>query len=80
MTDTTTEAFTILGREINLESPKQVREALFNQLQLPPTRHTSSGPSVSTPALQDLLQQTGHPFVAALLRHRRHDLSQEGER
>lgn len=64
------EAATILGREINLDSPKAVREAIFDQLRLPRTLETSKGPSVSTPALSQLHSDTGSPFVGALLRYR----------
>jgi DNA polymerase I-like protein with 3'-5' exonuclease and polymerase domains len=64
------EATAELGREIDLDSPKAVREAIFGQLQLPATVSTSQGPSIATPALTELHMMTGSPFVAALLRYR----------
>ena len=37
------EAYAAIGREVNLGSPKQLQEVLFDELQLPKTRKTKTG-------------------------------------
>jgi len=48
------EMFGLIGHEFNLNSPKQLSELLFNELNLPPTRKTKSGHSTDAQALEDL--------------------------
>ncbi len=55
---------------VNLGSPKQLQTVLFETLKLPKTRRTKTGYTTDADALQWLYEQTEHPFMAALLRHR----------
>ncbi|ARJ05376.1 DNA polymerase I [Cnuibacter physcomitrellae] len=68
--DIATEAFGIIGREINLGSPKQIQEVLFDQLEMPKTRSTKTGYSTDAGALADLQDSHPHPFLGLLLAHR----------
>ena len=63
-------AFAEIDREVNLGSPKQLQEVLFEQLQLPKTRKTKTGYSTDAAALADLQESVDHPFLALLLQHR----------
>jgi DNA polymerase-1 len=63
-------AFTIIGHEFNLGSPKQLQEVLFTELGLPKTKRIKTGYTTDSEALTSLLAQTGHPVLAHLLRHR----------
>ncbi|WP_066038764.1 DNA polymerase I [Herbiconiux solani] len=65
-----TEAFGIIGREVNLGSPKQIQEVLFDQLDMPKTRATKTGYSTDAGALADLQASNPHPFLGLLLAHR----------
>jgi len=64
------DAYAVLGREINLGSPKQLQAVLFDELAMPKTKRTKTGYTTDADALQTLYAQTGHPFLEALLRHR----------
>ncbi|MGY1607072.1 DNA polymerase I [Geodermatophilus sp. SYSU D00700] len=64
------EAYAVIGREINLGSPKQLQTVLFDELGLPKTKKIKSGYTTDADALTWLLAQTGHPFLEHLLRHR----------
>ena len=46
--------FELIGHEFNLNSPKQLSELLFSELNLPTTRKTKSGHSTDAQALEDL--------------------------
>jgi len=63
-------AFAEIGREVNLGSPKQLQEVLFDQLGMPKTRSTKTGFSTDAAALADLQEQHPHPFLDLLLQHR----------
>jgi DNA polymerase-1 len=63
-------AYSVLGREFNLGSPKQLQEILFNELNLPKTKRIKTGYTTDADALQGLYAQTEHPLLAHLLRHR----------
>lgn len=63
-------AFDAIGREVNLSSPKQLQEVLFEQLDMPKTRKTKSGYSTDAASLADLQSKNPHPFLDALLEHR----------
>jgi DNA polymerase-1 len=65
-----TDAFAIIEREINLGSPKQIQEVLFDQLGMPKTRATKTGYSTDAVALADLQASSPHPFLDLLLLHR----------
>jgi DNA polymerase-1 len=64
------EAYATIGREVNLGSPKQLQEVLFEELQLPKTRKTKTGYSTDAAVLADLQETAPHPFLDQLLQHR----------
>ncbi|TKJ18224.1 DNA polymerase I [Blastococcus sp. CCUG 61487] len=64
------ECYAVIGREVNLGSPKQLQAVLFDELGLPKTKKIKSGYTTDAEALTSLLAQTGHPFLEHLLRHR----------
>ncbi|MEN2741007.1 DNA polymerase I [Microbacterium sp. X-17] len=64
------DAYTAIGREVNLGSPKQLQEVLFDELQLPKTRKTKTGYSTDAAVLVDLQETNPHPFLDLLLQHR----------
>lgn len=70
MANTSAEAFRIIGKEINLGSPKQLQAVLFDDLALPKTKKIKTGYSTDADALTDLIVKTGHPFLEQLLAHR----------
>ena len=63
-------AYAAIGREVNLGSPKQLQEVLFEDLQLPKTRKTKTGYSTDAAVLADLQESNPHPFLDLLLQHR----------
>ncbi|WP_369133296.1 DNA polymerase I [Modestobacter sp. I12A-02662] len=68
--DAAQEAYAVIGKEINLGSPKQLQVVIFEELGLPKTKKIKSGYTTDAEALTSLLAQTGHPFLEHLLRHR----------
>ena len=64
------EAFKIIGKEINLSSPKQLQTVLFDDLGMTGTKSVKTGFSTNAAALNELYEQTEHPFLAKLLEHR----------
>jgi DNA polymerase-1 len=66
------DAFAVVGREVNLGSPKQLQQLLFEELGMPKTRATKTGYSTDAAALADLQEQLPepHPFLDLLLQHR----------
>jgi len=64
------EAYDVIGKEINLGSPKQLQVVLFDELNMPKTKRTKTGYTTDADALQQLFVKTEHPFLLALLRHR----------
>ena len=64
------DAYLAIDREVNLGSPKQLQEVLFEQLQLPKTRKTKTGYSTDAAVLADLQDSHPHPFLDLLLQHR----------
>ncbi|HSO64972.1 MAG TPA: DNA polymerase I, partial [Ornithinibacter sp.] len=65
------DAYDAIGRQdVNLGSPKQLQEVLFDQLGMPRTKRTKTGYTTDADALADLFARTEHPFLEALLRHR----------
>ncbi len=64
------EAFAVIGKEINLGSPKQLQVVLFDELGMPKTKRTKTGYTTDADALAGLYDKTGHPFLQHLLRHR----------
>jgi DNA polymerase-1 len=63
-------AHSVVGREFNLGSPKQLQEILFTERNLPKTKRIKSGYTTDADALQNLFAQTGDPLLEHLLRHR----------
>lgn len=64
------DAYEVIGKEINLGSPKQLQVVLFDELDMPKTKRTKTGYTTDADALADLFVKTEHPFLAHLLRHR----------
>jgi len=64
------EAYSIIGKEINLASPKQLQTVLFDDLGMTGTKSVKTGFSTNAAALNELFEQTEHPFLAKLLEHR----------
>jgi DNA polymerase-1 len=64
------DAYAQIGKEINLGSPKQLQVVLFDELGMPKTKRTKTGYTTDADALQNLFEQTEHPFLSHLLRHR----------
>ncbi len=63
-------AYAVIGKEINLGSPKQLQVVLFDELGMPKTKKTKTGYTTDADALQSLFDKTGHPFLEHLLAHR----------
>ncbi|GAA2039761.1 DNA polymerase I [Catenulispora yoronensis] len=55
---------------LNLGSPKQLQEVLFDNLNMPKTKKIKTGYTTDADALAWLQQQTQHPFLDHLLRWR----------
>jgi DNA polymerase-1 len=68
--DLASQAYAIIGHEVNLGSPKQLQEVLFNELDMPKTRANKTGYSTDAGALADLQASNPHPFLGYLLEHR----------
>ena len=69
-------AWAAAGREVNLSSPKQLQELLFDHFGLPKTKKTKTGYTTNAETLVDLYAKTadeggaGHDFLGFLLTHR----------
>lgn len=57
-----------VGYEFNINSPKQLAKALFEDLNLPPRKKTKSGYSTNAEVLESLLPL--HPVIAKILEYR----------
>ena len=64
------DAYAVIGKEINLGSPKQLQVVLFEELAMPKTKRTKTGYTTDADALATLWEKTEHPFLQHLLRHR----------
>jgi len=72
------EAYAALGGDrVNLGSPKQLQEVLFERLGMPKTKKIKTGYTTDAASLSELFEKTQHPFLAALLAHR--DASKLGQ-
>ena len=58
------------GAQVNLGSPKQLQEVLFDQLGMPKTKRIKTGYSTDAASLAELFEKHPHPFLEALLAHR----------
>jgi len=63
-------AYAVIGKQINLGSPKQLQVVLFDELGMPKTKKTKTGYTTDADALATLFDKTGHPFLQHLLTHR----------
>ncbi|GAA2101519.1 DNA polymerase I [Actinomadura alba] len=63
-------AFSAVGHDFNLGSPKQIQQVLFDELGLPKTKRTKTGYTTDSEALTNLLVSDGHPVLEHLLRWR----------
>lgn len=61
-------AFEAAGKEFNLNSPVQLRQILFEELELPVKKRTKSGPSTDQSVLEALKGK--HPLPGIILEHR----------
>ena len=68
--DIAAKCFEIIGKEINLASPKQLQTVLFEDLGMTGTSKVKTGFSTNAEALTTLFEQNGHPFLENLLAHR----------
>lgn len=68
ISDIKKEIFSLTGYEFNLNSPKQLGEALFEKLNLPGGKKTKTGYSTNAEVLEKLKDE--HPAVALLLQYR----------
>ena len=64
------EAYALIGEEVNLASPKQLQTVLFDKLGMQGTKTVKTGFSTNAAALNELYEQTEHPFLEKLLAHR----------
>ncbi len=63
-------AYAAIGHQVNLGSPKQLQEVLFEELGLPKTKKIKTGYTTDAASLKALLEKTGHEFLAQLMAHR----------
>ena len=66
------EIFKIAGEEVNLRSVPQLREFLFDRLELPVLKRTKTGPSTDESVLMALAEQ-GHEIPRLIVEHRELD-------
>jgi len=64
------QAYAEIGHEVNLGSPKQLQQVLFEELGMPKTRANKTGYSTDAASLADLQEKSPHPFLGLLLQHR----------
>jgi DNA polymerase-1 len=64
------QAYAEIGHEVNLGSPKQLQQVLFEELGMPKTRANKTGYSTDAASLTDLQEKSPHPFLGMLLQHR----------
>lgn len=62
------EIFAISNREFNINSPKQLRQVLFEELKLPVVRRTKTGPSTDEGVLRKL--SASHKIPSLILEYR----------
>jgi DNA polymerase-1 len=58
----------IAGHPLNIASPKQLAQVLFQELKLPVVKKTKTGPSTDVDVLEQLADQ--HPLPAKIIEHR----------
>lgn len=60
----------LVGRPFNVDSPKQLAEVLFDQLEFRVVRRTKTARSTDAETLEVLGRETGHPIFPLLLEYR----------
>lgn len=70
VTEAANSAYEVIGKQINLGSPKQLQVVLFDELDMPKTKRTKTGYTTDADALESLFEKTGHAFLEHLLAHR----------
>lgn len=70
VSDIAKQAYEIIGKEVNLASPKQLQAILFDELGMTGTKSLKTGFSTNAAALTELYELNGHPFLEKLLAHR----------
>lgn len=66
----TRDAHKAVGHTFNLDSPKQLGDVLFDELQLPVVRKTKTGRSTDAETLEALSEQTEHALPKLILEYR----------
>lgn len=64
------EVLTLSGEKVNLKSPKQVRELLFDKLELPIIKKTKTGPSTDSSVLEELDKMGESEIPGLILKYR----------
>ncbi len=62
------EIYELAGRKLNIASPKQLQQVLFEELSLPVVKRTKTGPSTDGSVLEELAQH--HPLPAKIIEFR----------
>jgi DNA polymerase I len=68
--DAANAAYGVIDRRVNLGSPKQLQEVLFDELGMPKTKRIKTGYTTDAESLAELFVKTEHPFLQHLLAHR----------
>ncbi len=58
-------AYEAIGTQVNLGSPKQLQEVLFDQLGMPKTKKIKTGYTTDAASLAELYEKSPHPFLEA---------------
>ena len=66
----TKSAYSSVGHEFNVASPKQLQSVLFEELKLPKTKKIKTGYSTDAESLEWLFSTSKHPVLESLLRIR----------
>ncbi len=64
------EAQRVVGHSFNLDSPRQLSQVLFDELQLSVQRKTKTGRSTDADTLEALAAQTDHPLPKLIIEYR----------
>lgn len=62
------EIYSVIGHQLNLNSPKQLSQVLFDELNLPVIKKTKTGRSTDEGTLRELI--TSHPVIPLILEYR----------
>lgn len=68
LNSTEEQIYLLIGHQVNLNSPKQLSQVLFDELKLPVVRKTKTGRSTDEDTLRELTDS--HPAVALILEYR----------